>query len=96
MPSSSSSSAPVPRRPRTAALVAAALVAVQSSLLASASGLLDDPIHGDGNAIQYLDGEGWTVSGLGRTGSPITIGARVPGDLLTDLQIPSVISGGIT
>ena len=59
----------------TAALVAAA---------ASAAGMVDDPVVGD--ALQYLDGEGWTVG----NGS-VVIGARVPGDLITDLEAAGLV-----
>jgi hypothetical protein len=46
---------------------------------ARGAGLVDSPIVAD--AVQYLDGEGWTASN-----GVYTVGARVPGDLLTDLQ----------
>jgi hypothetical protein len=54
-----------------------------AALLASAYaiGMVDQAIS-SGYAPQYLDGEGWQVTSA--DGS-INIGAKVPGDLLTDL-----------
>ncbi len=63
----------------------AVVAALSGTVLAT--GLVDSPIAGDGNIIQYLDGEGWTVT----NGADINIGARVPGDLITDLQLAGVI-----
>jgi beta-mannosidase len=62
----------------------AAASAASVASLASASGLVDAPIVA--KSIQYLDGEGWTASN-----GDITIGARVPGDLVTDLEVAGVI-----
>jgi beta-mannosidase len=61
--------------------------------VARAAGLVDDPILGDGNAAQYLDGEAWTATGsLTPSSDPVTVGALVPGDLLTDLQRAGLIA----
>ncbi len=57
-----------------------------ASSAVSASGLTDAPIVGD--AIQYLSGEGWVAD----NGAGLTIGGRVPGDLITDLEAAGVIA----
>ncbi len=64
------------------ALLVLSVVALRST--AAASGLSDAPIAGQG--IQYLDGSSWTV-----TNGSVTVGAMVPGDLLTDLYEGNVI-----
>jgi beta-mannosidase len=69
---------PPPPRP-TQAVAAAAAVAPSAG-----AGLVDNPIVGSG--LQYLDGEGWTASN-----GNVTIGATVPGDVLTDLQVAGMI-----
>lgn len=46
----------------------------------AAIGLLDAPLL-TGATPQYLDGNAWTTSN-----GAVTIGAVVPGDLITDLQ----------
>ena len=51
----------------------------------AASGLRDEPLLGD--SIQYLDGDAWTA----RASSGLEIAARVPGDIITDLQKANVI-----
>ena len=45
----------------------------------AAAGLLDKPLIGD--AIQYLDGDAWSVGN-----GTVTVGAIVPGDIITDFQ----------
>lgn len=50
-------------------------------------GLVDAPIAGDANSIQYLDGEAWTV-----TSTPVNVSARVPGDLISDLEAAGIVS----
>ena len=54
--------------------------------LSSAAGLIDEPIAGDANAVQYLDGS-WRVTGAVN----ITVPARVPGDLLSDLEAAGIV-----
>ena len=61
------------------ALAAASLVG-----LASASGLVDDPIEAD--SITYLDGD-WKAS----SSSGLSMAGSVPGDVLTDLQAAGLI-----
>ncbi len=70
---------------RTAALLAAAALLVLPRA-ARGVGLVDEPMASAAGPPQYLDGPGWTVSN-----GALTVGARVPGDLLTDLQVAGVI-----
>lgn len=51
------------------------------------SGLVDDPVVGTNNLIQYLDSESWIVT----NNANITIEATVPGELITDLQVSGII-----
>lgn len=65
-----------------------ALLAVAAGCsVIDAVGLQDDPIVGDVSSAQYLDGVGWQVT----NGTLGPFDARVPGDLLTDLQTANVI-----
>lgn len=65
-------------------LYAAATAACMTAARVTAVGLQDNPVQGA--SLQYLDGEGWTVSN-----GTITVGATVPGDLITDLEKAGVI-----
>lgn len=58
------------------------------SAVVLAGGLVDAPIAGDANTVQYLDGV-WSVSGV--AGSPVNVSARVPGDLISDLEAAGVV-----
>ena len=67
------------------ALVALALSRAPS---ASATGLRDPPLLGDGGAPLSLDGEGWVArSGDGA----LAVAATVPGDVVTDLWRGGII-----
>jgi beta-galactosidase/beta-glucuronidase len=71
--------------PAFTALVAALLLA--SPLRAGGAGLRDAPVAAD--ALQFLDGEAWTISSADGV---ISAGGVVPGDLITDLQRAGVVS----
>lgn len=68
-----------------------AVLASAMLCLAAGKGLVDDPLHGAMNELQYLDGEAWTATGPAAGGKTVTIGATVPGDLITDLQVAGLI-----
>lgn len=56
--------------------------------VATCSGLVDNPIVGD--KIRYLDGDHWTAS-MTNGGKSLTIPAKVPGDLISDLHAAGYI-----
>jgi hypothetical protein len=70
----------------TAVTAAAALFAACGAPSVTADGITDAPIVAD--ALTYLDGEVWMLTDS--TGT-VSVGAVVPGDLLTDLQRGGVI-----
>ena len=66
-----------------ALLLLSALLAALAAQPARAAGLQDPPVAGAQGASQSLDGEAWVAASAD---GAFSVGAVVPGDLLTDLQ----------